>query len=237
MERFPKIKFDLQVELIIGKLKLFKENTEAFDKECKKYKIDDDPNQKFPTYKSQTSNELRKVLKELRLRYIKKPFIPGVVVTDELMYFKQYIDILLEKYEKIKEEQNEQQKEYERKLRKEKSKEWSEQGVLCEHCELGKMEYFETGLVEIYVHSEFFGPMGGGLNFNEDKTREYQFHYKKCEYCGHVEIVEYRETPSWLDDLFKTDIKFKKGDIINKYQCGLFNEDGLKYLDYKIIRW
>ena len=110
-------------------------------------------------------------------------------------------------------------------------KKWWEYG-LCPECKEDIPEDHLTGLVEIY-----FEAGNGAIRDSSDHgtaTREYQFHYKKCPKCGYWEMYEYRETPTWLDDLVHINPDFKQGNIIHKWIADSGHND---YLGYKVTRW
>lgn len=97
--------------------------------------------------------------------------------------------------------------------------------------------YCDHGLVDIEYDWHAGGPISGGINVSGHGHQEYQFHYNKCSNpaCDKWEMIEYRETPSWWDDLWELDCQFTKGDIIKKFQNNEFY--GKKYTSHKITRW
>jgi len=115
--------------------------------------------------------------------------------------------------------------------------ELKEKGVLCPKCNKGEMKYHETGLADIEYDWFSGGPVGAGVHVSGHGHSEYQFHYKKCNKCGYYVITEYREVPSWFDDiisdLFDHQQPFKKGDLISDFK----NMSGKKYTSHKILRW
>jgi hypothetical protein len=103
--------------------------------------------------------------------------------------------------------------------------------VACPKCGT-KMNYIDTGVV--VVKYEWFT---GGIrtHLSGHGSQEYQFHYHKCPYCGEWEMVEWRETPSWWDDLWDNDCPFTRGDIIKKWQN---NEFRMKdYEGHEFTKW
>ena len=104
----------------------------------------------------------------------------------------------------------------------------------CPKCRTS-MGYFDTGVVEIEYDYTAGGPIGAGIHISGHGKQEYQFHYYKCGKCGNWEMCEYRETPSWWDDLWGLDCPFTKGDIIKKWENNEFYAK--KYTSNKITRW
>lgn len=106
---------------------------------------------------------------------------------------------------------------------------------LCPSCR-STMGYFQNGLVEIEYDYTAGGPIGAGVHISGHACKEYQFHYYKCpKGCKEGwEMYEYRETPSWWDDLWNIDCPFTRGDIIKKYQNGEFYNK--KYTGHRITR-
>ena len=102
----------------------------------------------------------------------------------------------------------------------------------CPVCKQTVMGYFVTGVVE--VKYEWFT---GGIrtHLSGHGSQEYQFHYYKCGKCGHWEMYEYRETPSWWDDLWGNDCPFTRGDIIKKWQNNEFRMK--EYEGHTITKW
>lgn len=113
--------------------------------------------------------------------------------------------------------------------------EFEKDGKLCPSCGLGPYNYHDTGLVDIEYDWYGGGPIGAGVHVSGHGHKEYQFHYKKCEKCGHWEMTEYRTVPSWWDDLWGNKCPFTVGDIIKKYQKGEIGTD--KYTSHSIKRW
>ena len=91
----------------------------------------------------------------------------------------------------------------------------------CPDCKT-TMGYFDTGVVKVNYEYHAGGPIGAGVHIFGHSSQEYQFHYYKCGKCGHWEMYEYRETPSWWDDLWGNDCPFTRGDIIKKWQNNEF---------------
>lgn len=109
-----------------------------------------------------------------------------------------------------------------------------------DQCSCGKGTltiYRNHGLCEIKYDYVSGGPIGGGISITGHGTKEYQFHYNACTNpdCNNWEMVEYRQTPSWIDDLFNIDCPFYKGDIIKLFKDGKI--DGKTYTSHKITRW
>ena len=109
------------------------------------------------------------------------------------------------------------------------------QNPQCPKCKQTIMGYFDTGVVKVNYEYHAGGPIGGGVNISGNGTQEYQFHYYKCGKCGHWEMYEYRETPSWWDDLWGLDCPFTRGDIIKKWQNNEFYSK--KYEGHTFTRW
>lgn len=101
----------------------------------------------------------------------------------------------------------------------------------CPNCKT-TMGYFDTGVVE--VKYEWFT---GGIrtHLSGHGSQEYQFHYYKCGHCGEWQMYEYRETPSWWDDLWGNDCPFTRGDIIKKWQNNEFRMK--EYEGHTITKW
>jgi len=112
---------------------------------------------------------------------------------------------------------------------------WRNAGILCPKCEKAPTRYYDHGLVKIVYDYTAGGPIGAGIHVSGTGSKEYQFHYKKCTKCDYWRMVEYRETPSWWDDLWGNDCPFYKGDIIEIYRSGNHGTD--KFKSYEITRW
>ena len=112
---------------------------------------------------------------------------------------------------------------------------WRNAGILCPKCEKAPTRYYDHGLVKIVYDYTAGGPIGAGIHVSGTGSKEYQFHYKKCTECDYWGMVEYRETPSWWDDLWGNDCPFYKGDIIEIYKSGNHGTD--KFKSYEITRW
>lgn len=112
---------------------------------------------------------------------------------------------------------------------------WRNVGILCPKCEKAPTRYYDHGLVKIVYDYTAGGPIGAGIHVSGTGSKEYQFHYKKCTECNYWEMIEYRETPSWWDDLWGNDCPFHKGDIIEIYRSGNHGHD--KFKSYEITRW
>jgi len=98
------------------------------------------------------------------------------------------------------------------------------------------MGYHDNGLVEIEYDYTAGGPIGAGIHISGHGKREYQFHYFKCQKgcASGWKMTEYRETPSWWDDLWNNDCPFTQGDIIQKFQNGEMYRK--KYTGHRITR-
>lgn len=95
------------------------------------------------------------------------------------------------------------------------------------------MGYFDNGVVVV----EYDWWTGGiRTHLSGHGSQEYQFHYYKCQKgCPNgFKMYEYRETPSWWDDLWNLDCPFTQGDIIKKWQNNEFPTK--KYTSHRIIR-
>lgn len=113
---------------------------------------------------------------------------------------------------------------------------WKNEGILCPKCQKAPTRYYDHGLVKIVYDYTSGGPIGAGIHISGTGSKEYQFHYRKCKECDHWYMIEYRETPSWWDDLCGNDCPFTKGDIIEKYQSGKMGST-YKFKRYEITRW
>ena len=105
----------------------------------------------------------------------------------------------------------------------------------CPSC--GKpMTYSDSGVVEIEYDYTAGGPIGAGIHISGHGSKEYQFHYYKCPNgcASSWKMIEYRETPSWWDDLWDLDCPFTQGDIIQMYKDGVFYNK--KYTGHRITR-
>ncbi len=106
----------------------------------------------------------------------------------------------------------------------------------CDKCNIGTLSiYKDHGLVDIEYDWYGGGPIGGGIHVSGHGHQEYQFHYNKCTNCDNWEMIEYRETPSWWDDLWGLDCPFTKGNIIEKYKNGQVSTH--KYTSHTITKW
>lgn len=101
----------------------------------------------------------------------------------------------------------------------------------CPKCG-SSMNYLVTGVVTIYYE---WHTAGIRENQTGHGNKEYQFHYNKCPKCGEWQMYEYRETPSWWDDLWGLDCPFTRGDIIKKWQNNEFSLK--KYEGHTITKW
>jgi len=113
---------------------------------------------------------------------------------------------------------------------------WRNAGILCPKCKKAPTSYYNYGLLKVYFEHFYGGPIGAGIHGSTKGSREYQFHYRKCSKCNHWYMVEYRDTPSWWDDLVGNDCPFTKGDIIEKWQNNQMGT-GYKFERYEITRW
>ena len=112
-----------------------------------------------------------------------------------------------------------------------------EQGIVCPECRKGVIEYKDNGLVEIVYNYRRRTRIGIRYTYSGTASQEYQVHYKKCPECGKMEIIEYRETPSWFDDLCRIDCPFTKGNVIEDWKSGkLKKHPNDEFVEYKIIR-
>ena len=110
------------------------------------------------------------------------------------------------------------------------------QGLLCPKCNT-KQEIHYTGLIKWDINVKCSRFRGAGLT---PGSETYQFHYKKCSKCGEWKMFEYREVPSWWDDLLNKDCPFKQGDMIqeisDKWKSGEM-QNTKQYASFKILRW
>ncbi|MBP5785106.1 MAG: hypothetical protein J6W16_05940 [Methanobrevibacter sp.] len=116
-------------------------------------------------------------------------------------------------------------------------KQWKEEGSLCPKCQQTKLETIDNGLVEIIYDYIRNGCLGTGMNVAGTGKQEYQFHYKKCPECDYWEMIEYRETPTWWDDLWNLNCPFTKGDVIEDFKNGkVYKHQNDKFVKYRITR-
>ena len=113
---------------------------------------------------------------------------------------------------------------------------WRNNGTLCPKCQKAPTSYYNSGLLKINFEHFYGGPIGAGVHGSTTGSKEYQFHYKKCTSCNHWEMVEYRETPSWWDDLWGNECPFTKGNIIDCWLAGKMGNT-YKFHYYEITRW
>ena len=198
---------------VIKKLESYK-NYRVMLADCEKYGVKNIPNQSFYS-NNKTEQAIKEQLYTLLYHY------------DWLGADEDYIKLIDRRIQMFQEIIDNKEKERMDELIKE--------GKLCPKCKHGEMKYHNTGLVEI--DHEWFsgGPAGPGVHVSGEGIKEYQFHYKKCEECGYWEMTEYRETPSWWDDLWNLDCPFTSGNIIEKFQKGELSSK--KYKSHKITRW
>ena len=106
---------------------------------------------------------------------------------------------------------------------------------MCPKCGL-KLQYKDNGLVVIEYDWFAGGPIGAGIHVSGHGKQEYQFHYNRCpKGCSEGwEMIEYRETPSWWDDLWGLDCPFTTGNIIEEYKKGEIY--GRKFTGFTITR-
>ena len=140
-----------------------------------------------------------------------------------------------EKYHKLRLSRIKEWKEMREREDREKLEQWEKEGRLCPKCKKSYTENKNTGVVVIYYDYYAGGPIGAGINVSGSGHKEFQFHYKKCHDCDYWEMTEYRETPSWWDDLWDLDCPFKQGNIIDVYKSGKHGTD--KYTSHKITSW
>lgn len=115
---------------------------------------------------------------------------------------------------------------------------WRKEGRLCPKCQKAPTNKKYSGLVNIIYDYTTGGPIGAGVHVSGTGKQEYQFHYIKCSECSYWQIYEYRETPSWWDDLWDVDCPFTSGDVINAWQTGTIKGHATdKYKSYEITRW
>lgn len=232
MSKYKEPQFDLV--LVINKLKSYANNPVSLVEDCKNWNVTLDDNWK-PTIQSNK----------------------GILLDNDQLALQDYMHKALYYYDKgedkmkgflsrmipMLEEWLNDYKEAVEKRRAERKAELEKQGLLCPECNqkgmISGMEYHGTGVIKInWEHAEG-GPMGFGNHQWVRGSTEYQFHYKKCRDCGYWEMIEWRHTPNWFEDLinkiFNTDNNFVKGNIINEYKWGKFADDGFK--SYEIIRW
>ena len=196
---------------VINKLKSYK-NVDNMLADCKKHGIENKPGNNF-----YSDNKTEQAIKEQLYTLLHHYEWLGA---DE-SYFK-LIDDRIDMFQEIIDADE-----------KARIEDLEAKGVLCPKCSHGKMETFNTGILKVEVLKHSGGPMGGGTNVTTNSTIEYQFHYKKCDECGHWEMIEYRETPNWWDKLWGK--KFTKGDIIEEYKKG--NVRSQDYKSHNITRW
>lgn len=235
MINFPKLTFSLDVDYVLKRLNIYKNNPQEFLEDCKFHRINGDPNQKILEY-PETIHAIQDILRGTKMIYDMycTNITPGAF-GDPYFAYKAKLDVYIEKYNKVKEDQIRQQKDYEERLRRDLIEEWRQQGCLCPKCQKGKMEYYDTGLLKIYYNHSEGGSIGGGVHMDVDCADEYHFHYNKCEQCGHWQMVEWRKMPTWWDDLVGSNQSFTKGDIITEFRYGKFREEG--YTGHEIIHF
>jgi hypothetical protein len=97
---------------------------------------------------------------------------------------------------------------------------WRNAGILCPKCEKAPMTYYNHGVVKVHFEHFYGGAIGAGIHGSTSGSKEYQFHYRKCNECEYLDMIEYRETPSWWDDLWGNECPFTKGNIIEYWYDG-----------------
>ena len=121
-------------------------------------------------------------------------------------------------------------------LKNKKIAELQAQGICCPKC-FNKQKKYYTGLIKWDINVKCSRFRGAGLT---PGSETYQFHYKKCSKCGEWKMFEYREVPSWWDDLLNKDCPFKQGDMIqeisDKWKSGEM-QNTKQYTSFKILRW
>ena len=146
----------------------------------------------------------------------------------------QYESYGLESYNKLREKRIKEFSGWKEGVDDDKKEELRENGLICPECDSEMVEKY-TGLLEVLRTWATGGNVGAGVHISGEGKKEFQFHYKKCKNCDHWEMIEYRETPSWWDDLWGIDKPFTKGDIIQEYING--NRNGERYKSHEIVRW
>ena len=135
--------------------------------------------------------------------------------------FKKALEIKIEEFELLKNK---------------KIAELQSQGICCPKC-FNKQKKYYTGLIKWDINVKCSRFRGAGLT---PGSETYQFHYKKCSKCGEWKMFEYREVPSWWDDLLNKDCPFKQGDMIqeisDKWKSGEM-QNTKQYTSFKILRW
>ena len=135
--------------------------------------------------------------------------------------FKKALEIKIEEFELLKSK---------------KIAELQAQGICCPKC-FNKQKKYYTGLIKWDINVKCSRFRGAGLT---PGSETYQFHYKKCSKCGEWKMFEYREVPSWWDDLLNKDCPFKQGDMIqeisDKWKSGEM-QNTKQYTSFKILRW
>lgn len=203
-------------EKIIKTLKEW-EDISKFNNFCKQYGITDNSSdiKGNATYNDQTDYNLKVIASDLKYKLIHQ---------NE------------EKYHKLRLSRIEEWKGMRKDSDSRSIEQWRNAGILCPKCQKAPTSYYNGGLLKVYFEHFYGGAIGAGVHGSTKSSREYQFHYRKCTNCNHWYMVEYRETPSWWDDLWGNDCPFTKGDVIEYWQSGKMG-NCYKFERYEITRW
>ena len=193
------------------------EDISKFNDFCKQYGITDNRSdvKGNSTYNDQTEYNLKVIASDLKYK---------------LMHQNE------EKYHKLRLSRIEEWKGMRKDSDSRSIEQWRNAGILCPKCQKAPTSYYNGGLLKVCFEHFYGGAIGAGVHGSTKSSREYQFHYRKCTNCNHWYMVEYRETPSWWDDLWGNDCPFTKGDAIEYWQSGKMG-NCYKFERYEITRW
>lgn len=191
------------------------EDLSKFKDFCKKNNITDNSSdiKGDATYNDQT---------EYNLKVIASDLLYKLTYQNESKYHKLRLD-RIDEWKGIRKDSNDRVIE-----------QWRNAGILCPKCEKAPMTYYNHGVVKVHFDHFYGGAIGAGIHGSTSGSKEYQFHYRKCNECEYLYMIEYRETPSWWDDLWGNECPFTKGNIIEYWYDGKMGNT-YKFQYYELI--
>ena len=193
------------------------EDLKKFKDFCKKNNITDNSSdiKGNATYNDQTDYNLKVIASDLKYK---------LTYQDESKYHKLRLD-RIDEWKGMRKDSDDRVIE-----------QWRNAGILCPKCEKAPMTYYNHGVVKVHFEHFYGGAIGAGVHGSTSGNKEYQYHYRMCSSCNYWEMIEYRETPSWWDDLWGNECPFTKGNIIEYWLAGKMG-DTYKFKSYEITNW